>query len=80
MNKFNRLFYTGLLIFIFPLIIIGTMFLIELVKPNSPLIEKLVYYDTIKVQIPVHIYDTIKIEKIITKTKYIENDTTNASN
>ena len=80
MNKFSRLFYIGLLTFIFPLLIIGMVFLGSFIESASPKVEKLTYYDTVKVQIPVHIYDTIKIEKTVTKIKYIENDTTNTSN
>jgi len=80
MNKFSRLFYIGLTIFVFPLVIMGIVFLGSFIESASPKVEKIIHYDTIKVQIPVHVYDTIKIEKIITKTKYIENDTTNTSN
>jgi hypothetical protein len=79
MNKFNKLFYIGLIIFVFPLIIICLPFIFNLIEPTPPLpVEKSIYYDTVKVKVPVHIYDTIKIEKIF--IKYIENDTTRSSN
>lgn len=81
MNTFSKLFYIGLTIFVFPLMIICLLFIFNLVEPTPPLpVEKSIYYDTVKVKVPVHIYDTIKIEKIVTKTKYIENDTTRSSN
>lgn len=73
MNKFDKLFWTGIGFLSIPSIFILIMYLSGVfnIKPNATLPPPLpVYYDTVKVQIPIKttVYDTVVVQKI----KYIE--------
>lgn len=71
MNKFNKLFTSGLILISFPLLLVLVMVISYFMKPGNrngqkEIVEKKVIYDTVKVKVT----DTVVVEKI----KYVKKE------
>ena len=71
MNKFNKLFTSGLILISFPLLLVLVMVISYFMKPGNrttqkEIVEKKTIYDTVKVKVT----DTVIVEKI----KYVKKE------
>lgn len=71
MNKFNKLFMSGLILISFPLFLVLVMIISYFMKPGNrtpqkEIVEKKTIYDTVKVKVT----DTVIVEKI----KYVKKE------